>query len=133
MRKLRRIYTAQKMKFSIKDFFSKCDQTRRKLKSLTNKSSFIKNYRIIYSFLNYILFLTWIQCITYALSKIHLLEITVDNFQLLVIVTKGSFLDVAGVHLCNFHLTGMYSKKLTRKTKKLPMVLLHHKLMLTYW
>ena len=24
-------YTAQKMKFSIKDFFSKCDQTRRKL------------------------------------------------------------------------------------------------------
>ena len=25
------IFTAQKMKFSIKDFFSKCDQTRRKL------------------------------------------------------------------------------------------------------
>ena len=24
------IYTAQKMKFSIKDFFSKCDQIRRK-------------------------------------------------------------------------------------------------------
>ena len=24
-------YTAQKMKFSIKDFFSKCDQIRRKL------------------------------------------------------------------------------------------------------
>ena len=26
------IYTAQKMKFSIKDFFSKCDQIRRKLR-----------------------------------------------------------------------------------------------------
>ena len=26
------IVTAQKMKFSIKDFFSKCDQTRRKLR-----------------------------------------------------------------------------------------------------
>ena len=25
-------YTAQKMKFSIKDFFSKCDQVRRKLR-----------------------------------------------------------------------------------------------------
>ena len=25
-------YTAQKMKFSIKDFFSKCDQIRRKLR-----------------------------------------------------------------------------------------------------
>ena len=26
------IYTAQKMKFSIKDFFSKCDQIRRNLR-----------------------------------------------------------------------------------------------------
>ena len=35
-------YTAQKMKFSIKDFHSKCDQIRRKLRSwshLLEKSS----------------------------------------------------------------------------------------------
>ena len=30
-KKLRKNITAQKMKFSIKDFFSKCDQIRRKL------------------------------------------------------------------------------------------------------
>ena len=28
----RGVYTAQKMKFSVKDFFSKCDQIRRKLR-----------------------------------------------------------------------------------------------------
>ena len=35
------VYTAQKIKFSIKDFFSKCDQIRRKLRigsHLLNKS-----------------------------------------------------------------------------------------------
>ena len=35
------VFTAQKMKFSIKDFFSKCNQIRRKLKkSLTENSIF---------------------------------------------------------------------------------------------
>ena len=33
-------YTAQKMKFSITDFFSKCDQIRRKLKSVLEKFNF---------------------------------------------------------------------------------------------
>ena len=37
------VYTAQKMKFSIKDFFSKCDQIRRKLKkSLMENFIFVK-------------------------------------------------------------------------------------------
>ena len=37
---------AQKMKFSIKDFFSKCDQIRRKLRILSHllKKSLMKNF-----------------------------------------------------------------------------------------
>ena len=38
---MKTVYTAQKMKFSIKDFFSKCDQIRQKLRiwsHLLNKS-----------------------------------------------------------------------------------------------
>ena len=36
--------TAQKMKFSFKDFFSKCDQIRRKLWSHLRKKSLIENF-----------------------------------------------------------------------------------------
>ena len=38
--------TAQKMKFSIKDFFRKCDQIRRKLRIWSHllKKSFIENF-----------------------------------------------------------------------------------------
>ena len=41
-----RINTAQKMKFSIKDFFSKCDQIRRKLRIWSHllKNSIIQNF-----------------------------------------------------------------------------------------
>ena len=40
------IYTAQKIKFSIKDFFSKCDQIRRKLRILSHllKKSLMENF-----------------------------------------------------------------------------------------
>ena len=40
------LLTAQKMKFSIKDFFSKCDQTRRKLRIWSHllKKSLIENF-----------------------------------------------------------------------------------------
>ena len=40
------IHTAQKMKFSIKDFFSKCDQIRRKLRIWSHllKKSLIENF-----------------------------------------------------------------------------------------
>ena len=39
-------YTAQKMKFSIKDFFSKYDQIRRKLRYLSHllKKSLMENF-----------------------------------------------------------------------------------------
>ena len=39
-------YTAQKMKFSIKNFFSKCDQIRRKLRIWSHilKKSLIENF-----------------------------------------------------------------------------------------
>ena len=40
-------YTTQKMKFSIEDFFSKCDQIRRKLRTWSNvlkKSLMEKNF-----------------------------------------------------------------------------------------
>ena len=41
-----RINTAQKMKFSIKDFFSKCDQIRRKLRIWSHllKKSLMQNF-----------------------------------------------------------------------------------------
>ena len=53
-------YTAQKMKFSVKDFFSKCDQTRRKLRIWSHlpKKSLIENFcavlanNLIYSYYN---------------------------------------------------------------------------------
>ena len=40
------IYTAQKMKFSIKNFFSKCDQIRRKLRIWSHllKESLAENF-----------------------------------------------------------------------------------------
>ena len=40
------IVTAQKMKFSIKDFFSKCDQIRRKLRIWSHllKKSLMENF-----------------------------------------------------------------------------------------
>ena len=40
------IYTAQKMKFSIKDFFSKCDQIRRKLQIWSHllKKTLMENF-----------------------------------------------------------------------------------------
>ena len=43
---LSKMYTAQKMKFSIKDFFSKCDQIRRKLRiwSRLLKKSLLENF-----------------------------------------------------------------------------------------
>ena len=39
------VYTAQKMKFSIKDFFSKCDQIREKLQTWSHllKKSLMEN------------------------------------------------------------------------------------------
>ena len=39
-------YTAQKMKFSVKDFFSKCGQIRRKLRIWSHllKKSFMENF-----------------------------------------------------------------------------------------
>ena len=39
-------YTAQKMKFSLKDFFSKCDQMRRKLRIWSHllKKSLMENF-----------------------------------------------------------------------------------------
>ena len=42
----RKYYTAQKMKFSIKDFFSKCDQIRRKLRIWSHllKKSLMENF-----------------------------------------------------------------------------------------
>ena len=42
------ITTAQKMKFSIKDFFSKCDQNRRKLRIWSHlwKKSLMENFTI---------------------------------------------------------------------------------------
>ena len=44
--KMSTIYTAQKMKFSIKDFFSKCDQIRRKLRICSHllKKSLMENF-----------------------------------------------------------------------------------------
>ena len=44
--KMKKSHTAQKMKFSIKSFFSKYDQIRRKLRiwSLLLKKSFMKNF-----------------------------------------------------------------------------------------
>ena len=43
--------TAQKMKFSIKDFFSKCDQIRRFLRILLHllKKSVMENFIFLYS------------------------------------------------------------------------------------
>ena len=40
------MYTTQKMKFSVKDFFSKCDQIRRKLQiwSHSLKKSLMENF-----------------------------------------------------------------------------------------
>ena len=42
------IYTAQKMKFSVKDFFSKCDQIRSFLRIWSHllKKSFMENFII---------------------------------------------------------------------------------------
>ena len=50
------LYTAQKMKFSIQDFFSKCDQIRKKLITLHKKmkssiKGFFSKYDQIHSFL----------------------------------------------------------------------------------
>ena len=63
------LHTAQKMKFSIKDFFSKCDQIRRKLRIWSHllKKSLIENFifctvtervAVIY-FLKDTLFISW--------------------------------------------------------------------------
>ena len=73
---------------------------------------------------------------TSALSEIHLSVTIVNSFQPLVIVTKGSFIDVAEVlypPLYNFHLPEIYTKKLNRnrKTKKLQIILHHYELILT--
>ena len=45
-------YTAQKMKFSIKDFFSKCDQIRRKLRIWSHllKKSLLENFIFLCSY-----------------------------------------------------------------------------------
>ena len=45
--------TAQKMKFSIKDFFSKCDQIRRKLRSHLLKKSLMENFIFLCNALYY--------------------------------------------------------------------------------
>ena len=48
----RGFYTAQKMKFSIKDFFSKCDRNRRKLRNWSHllKKSFMENIVFVQCF-----------------------------------------------------------------------------------
>ena len=47
------MFTAQKMKFSVKDFFSKCDQIRRKLQIWSHllKKSLLKNFIFVQWFL----------------------------------------------------------------------------------
>ena len=52
------MYTAQKMKFSIKDFFCTCDQIRRKLRIWSHllKKSLMENFIFIYSGGNFIIF-----------------------------------------------------------------------------
>ena len=46
---LKDFYTSQKMKFSKKDFFSKCDQIRRKLQIWSNllKKSLMENFLFV--------------------------------------------------------------------------------------
>ena len=46
MQESTRLHTAQKMKFSVKDFFSKCDQIRRKLRIWSHllKKSLMENF-----------------------------------------------------------------------------------------
>ena len=49
------LYTAKKMKFSIKDFFSKCDQIRRKLRIFVTFTEEIFNEKLHFLFCG-----TWI-------------------------------------------------------------------------
>ena len=53
-------YTAQKMKFSIKDFFSKCDKIRRFLRIWSHllKKSFMENFIFLCS--EFVIFLSLI-------------------------------------------------------------------------
>ena len=48
-RNIQTSFTAQKMKFSIKDLFSKCDQIRGKLRMLSHllKKSFMENFFVV--------------------------------------------------------------------------------------
>ena len=70
-------YTAQKMKFSIKDFFSKCDQIRRKLgiwsqllkKSLTENFIFCAVMDHILSPLPFLIYM--IDCMAFHNSVVH--------------------------------------------------------------
>ena len=52
--KIDRGHTAQNIKFSIKDFFSKCDQIRRKLQIRSHllKKFLMKNFHFLYSVKN---------------------------------------------------------------------------------
>ena len=62
--------TAQKMKFSIKDFFSKCDQIRRKLRIWSHllKKSLMENF--------------FVQCVSAKLTGKHLCQNFIKNVSL---------------------------------------------------
>ena len=103
--------TAQKMKFSIKDFFSKCDQIRRKLRIWTNllKKPWMENLifpvikltsclaRFIFQIRRDISIKRRGGSRTAATFKMERFLIIVNDFQLITIVTKRSILDVAAV------------------------------------
>ena len=54
-------FNAQKMNFSIKDFFSKCDQIRRKLQIWSHllKKSFIENFFFCVVFVSFDFWVVW--------------------------------------------------------------------------
>ena len=73
------VFTAQKRKFCINDFFSKCDQIRRQLRIWSHllKKSLIENFIF---FMQYLLTLKAleIKSITYHLRVSHLVRFTPD-------------------------------------------------------
>ena len=91
-------YTAKKMKFSIKDFFSKCDQTRRKLRIWSRflNKSLTKNFifcavlvKTFFQLQNLILEKSiWLT----HLSQTSMMKLFAKN--LLIIFAKGFILDI---------------------------------------
>ena len=96
-------YTAKKMTFSIKDFFSKCDQTRRKLRIWSRflKKSLMLRKRRIFSFFCTVLVKTFFQLQNLILEKsiwlTHLSQTSMMKLfakNLLIIFAKGFILDI---------------------------------------